>query len=168
MTYLFKSQLNKERKKKDKVSDTARHGLRDFSEIFCLVLKIMPSAIEYWNSYFGFTCLFTNIYSNICCILPSRYGTQKRIRQTSSAKLEKSVPWFLHPKHCPWSYQIPSRLSNFWIRSGLNSWAEAVPMLTNMTSVWVTESGKTGHWKSQTKALSWWSEVHVKELGFNL
>lgn len=50
MTYLLKLQLKKEKKKKDKVPNTARYGLRDFSEIFCLVLKITPYAIEHYNS----------------------------------------------------------------------------------------------------------------------
>lgn len=48
-------------------------------------------------------------------------------------------------------YQIPSGPATFRIQSGLKSWEEAVPMLTNMTTE-VTESGETCH-QSEAK---WW------------
>lgn len=88
--------------------------------------------------------VYSFIYSNIYCLLPSRYGTQKWIRQTSSVKLEKLVPWFLHPKHSPRRYQIPSRPSG----SSLGSILETRLSLFDQHDIW-------GNWK-------WWDMLLEK------
>lgn len=132
MTYLFKLQLKKERKKEDKVPDTERHGLWDFSEIFCLVLQITPYAIRHNSSYFGFTYLFIHLFKYLLHTAFSVWNT--KVNQTDKLSKAGKISSMISPSKALSSVLSNSLPTIFRIQSGLNSWDEAVPMLTKMMS----------------------------------